>query len=62
MLIMCNSVKSLTKAFPALFPFLIHIAFQDEMADYEIKLAEKELSLINPCSLMPITFPASTCL
>lgn len=26
------------------------------MADYQIKLAEKESSLINPCSLIPITF------
>lgn len=30
---MWDSVKSLTKAFPAHLPFLIHIAFRDEMAD-----------------------------
>lgn len=59
---MWESVKSLTQALPVLLPFLIHIAFCDEMADYEIKLAEKELSLINPCSLILVTFLAFTCL
>ena len=56
-----DSVKSLTKTFPALLPFLIHFTFCDEMADHQIKLAENELSFVNPCSLIPITFLALTC-
>lgn len=54
-----NSVKSL-KAFPTLLSF-IHIAFYDDKFDYQIKLAESELSLVNPCSPIPVIFLAFKC-